>query len=210
MTSDSTPPTLEPTGWSGAVAAHRERQRRHICEVALELIGDQGFANVTMSELAKRSGIGRATLYHYFSSLEEVVGVWVEDEFSSFLRYLESEIRPIQDPREKLVKFVFGQCAYLGSVEHRRVAEHLMSGEFSPHVRDEVRRHLTVLRRMGTDTVREGVAQGQFCTDDPALTSDLILGLVASLRPHFLSHLYSPEDLAQAVVELVLEGLDSR
>jgi len=210
VTSEISRSKADHSGWQGTVAAHRERQRHQICQVAIELIGDQGFANVTMSELAKRSGIGRATLYHYFSSLEDVVVAWVADEFSSFLGYLQAEVQPIQDPREKLVKFISAQCSYLGSVEHRRVTEHLMSGQFSPAVGEEVRAHLKILRGMGAETIKEGVANGQFLSRDPALTSDMILGLVASLRPHFLARVHSPDHLAQAVIDLILSGLNKR
>jgi AcrR family transcriptional regulator len=47
--------------------------RRRVVEVALELMGERGFAAVTMEEIADAAAISRRTLYRRFRTKEDVV-----------------------------------------------------------------------------------------------------------------------------------------
>jgi AcrR family transcriptional regulator len=51
---------------------------RAIAEAAVALLGEFGYANVTMAGVAARAGVSTATLYRRFSSKEELVASAVE------------------------------------------------------------------------------------------------------------------------------------
>ena len=57
----------------------RELRKERILTGALEVFKTRGLENATMEEIAEKSGFGKATLYYYFQSKEEV--------FSEILRY---------------------------------------------------------------------------------------------------------------------------
>lgn len=61
MSSTATPP------------AARGEKRPVILRAATEVFAEQGFAAVTVAEIAERAGIGKGTVYEYFSSKEELL-----------------------------------------------------------------------------------------------------------------------------------------
>ena len=54
------------------------------------LVADRGVLGVTMSHLAKTTGIGRATLYKYFGDVDEVLAAWHHRHVASHLAELRS------------------------------------------------------------------------------------------------------------------------
>lgn len=59
---------------NGPTLQERQRQVREdaILEAAHELLGEQGYAAMSMDELAARVGVSKATLYQHFASKEEL------------------------------------------------------------------------------------------------------------------------------------------
>ncbi|MBN2485309.1 MAG: TetR/AcrR family transcriptional regulator [Bacteroidales bacterium] len=51
----------------------REERRAQIMQVALELISEEGFANVTISKIATKAGISKGLMYNYFESKEQLI-----------------------------------------------------------------------------------------------------------------------------------------
>jgi AcrR family transcriptional regulator len=51
----------------------REERRKQIMDVALELIADEGFANVTIAKIAKKANISKGLMYNYFESKEQLI-----------------------------------------------------------------------------------------------------------------------------------------
>ncbi len=78
-----------PTLWSETVEAHRREVRDAILDTTGALVGQHGMLSVTMSQIAEETGIGRATLYKYFSDVEAILLAWHEREISRHLRQLE-------------------------------------------------------------------------------------------------------------------------
>ena len=57
---------------------------QHILEVAFLLFSERGIEPVTMPEVAKASGVGRATLYRYFETkldLVVAIGTWTWEKY---------------------------------------------------------------------------------------------------------------------------------
>lgn len=67
-----------PKLWSETIEAHRREVRDAIVDTTAHLAAEQGPLNVTMSQVAEATGIGRATLYKYFSSVEQILHTWHE------------------------------------------------------------------------------------------------------------------------------------
>src|SRR5215831_5180830 len=78
-----------PRLWNETIDAHRRDVREAILDAAWKLADQQGLASVTMSAIAKEAGIGRATLYKYFSSVDEILVAWHDRHVQEHLRRLE-------------------------------------------------------------------------------------------------------------------------
>lgn len=62
--------------WDDTMEGHRRVIRNAALDGAASLVAEQGLGNVTMSQIATRAGIGRATLYKYFTDLDDVLEAW--------------------------------------------------------------------------------------------------------------------------------------
>src|SRR5687767_5873493 len=83
---------LVPKLWNDTIEAHRREVRDAILETTAALVAKLGLASVTMSQIAEETGIGRATLYKYFSDVEAILVAWHERQITNHLQYL-AEVR---------------------------------------------------------------------------------------------------------------------
>ncbi|MFD3695075.1 TetR/AcrR family transcriptional regulator [Streptomyces sp. NPDC058646] len=81
-----------PKLWNETIDAHRAAVREAILDTTAKLVTEGGLRSVTMSQIAERTGIGRATLYKYFSDIEAVLLAWHERQVAAHLQQL-SDIR---------------------------------------------------------------------------------------------------------------------
>ena len=54
-----------PKLWTDTIQAHRREVRDAVLDATAALVGEHGLRAVTMSQIANKIGIGRATLYKY-------------------------------------------------------------------------------------------------------------------------------------------------
>src|SRR3990170_8798608 len=81
-----------PKLWNETMEAHRRAVREAILETTWVLVAEHGLRSVTMSQIAEKTGIGRATLYKYFPDVEAILVAWHERQIASHLEYL-AEVR---------------------------------------------------------------------------------------------------------------------
>lgn len=77
-----------PRLWSETIEVHRREVRDAILDTTAGLAAQHGLLHVTMSQVAEETGIGRSTLYKYFSSVEEILHAWHDRQISSHLQLL--------------------------------------------------------------------------------------------------------------------------
>jgi AcrR family transcriptional regulator len=91
-----------PRLWDETIETHRRAVRDAILDATAALVAEHGLRSVTMAQIAERTGIGRATLYNYFSDVEAMLAAWHERQIAGHLEYL-AEVRDrAGDPRERL------------------------------------------------------------------------------------------------------------
>ncbi|MFF8265323.1 TetR/AcrR family transcriptional regulator [Streptomyces virginiae] len=77
-----------PKLWNETIDAHRAAVREAILDTTARLVSEGGLRSVTMSQIAEQTGIGRATLYKYFSDVEAVLLAWHERQVTAHLQHL--------------------------------------------------------------------------------------------------------------------------
>src|ERR671912_488409 len=91
-----------PKLWNETMEAHRRVVRDAILDTTAALVAEHGLRSVTMSQIAEKTGIGRATLYKYFPDVEAIMLAWHERQITGHLEYL-AEVRDrAGDVRERL------------------------------------------------------------------------------------------------------------
>ncbi|MDQ3692448.1 MAG: TetR/AcrR family transcriptional regulator [Chloroflexota bacterium] len=81
-----------PKLWNETIEAHRRAVREAILEITWALVAEHGLTSVTMSQIAEKTGIGRATLYKYFPNVEAILLAWHERHVTAHLEFL-AEVR---------------------------------------------------------------------------------------------------------------------
>ena len=77
-----------PKLWNNTIEAHRRAVHEATLDTTAALVAEHGLASVTMSQIAKETGIGRATLYKYFPDVESILLGWHERQIASHLDQL--------------------------------------------------------------------------------------------------------------------------
>ncbi|GGR27569.1 TetR/AcrR family transcriptional regulator [Streptomyces aurantiogriseus] len=81
-----------PKLWNETIDAHRAAVRDAVLQTTATLVAEHGLTSVTMSRIAKDSGIGRATLYKYFPDVDAILLAWHERQIGHHLDHL-AEVR---------------------------------------------------------------------------------------------------------------------
>ena len=106
-----------PKLWNETIEAHRREVREAILDTTWALATEQGLTSVTMSRIAGKTGIGRATLYKYFSNVEAILLAWHERQITGHLEHL-AEIRNQSGDAGKRLEAVLEAYALISQERH--------------------------------------------------------------------------------------------
>ena len=84
----------------------RKLRKQSILEGALKVFKTHGIEKTTMDEIALESGFGKATLYYYFASKDEVFIAIMEDGWKKLWEGIESKIVEELGPRKKFMGII--------------------------------------------------------------------------------------------------------
>jgi len=184
-----------PKLWNETIDAHRRDVQVAILEATAALVSAQGLQSVTMSQIAEKVGIGRATLYKYFSDVESILVTWHKRHISAHLEHL-AEVRDQAGNASERVEAVLEAFALI-SFERRdtNLAALLHRGEHVAHAE----RHLS-------NMIRELLAEAQ---KSGAIRNDVSAGELAAYCLHALAAASSlPSKAAvRRLVGVTLAGL---
>jgi|SRR5205809_4672441 len=107
-----------PKLWNVTIEAHRREVRDATLDTTVALVAEHGLRAVTMSQIAEETGIGRATLYKYFTDVEAILRAWHERQIRGHLEYLAKVRDQAGDARDRLEAVL--EAYALISHEHRR------------------------------------------------------------------------------------------
>ncbi|MGW4532994.1 TetR/AcrR family transcriptional regulator [Nocardia sp. NPDC004340] len=152
-----------PKLWNETIEAHRGQVREAILDAAGELASDRGLRGVTMSQIAERAGIGRATLYKYFSDVEAILRTWHVRRIDGHLRELAAVRDGAGMPGERLAAVLtsYAHIARQSRGHDRELVTFLHPDEQVVHAHNQ-------LRELIGQLVEEGVRSGDLRDDVPA------------------------------------------
>jgi AcrR family transcriptional regulator len=145
----------------------KEERKKEIALVALDLFAEKGFETTSISEVAKAAGIGKGTIYEYFSSKEELIlaafMTWVEQMMGP---EVEEMLLSVDDPEQRLRLLVQGMMEAFISDERviklTALMFQLMLNDMALLENEQVNRMLRGLRKFLYDILLEGIARGVF------------------------------------------------
>ncbi|MEM7559871.1 MAG: TetR/AcrR family transcriptional regulator [Planctomycetota bacterium] len=90
--------------WQRARNAGQKAERiEAIQAAAADLFDEKELSEISMRDVAERAGLGKASLYHYFKTKEEVFISLYESELAEWLHDVEQRIRRLRSPTPQRV-----------------------------------------------------------------------------------------------------------
>jgi AcrR family transcriptional regulator len=149
-----------PKIWTDTIETHRQAVQASAIDAAAELVAEHGLLSVTMSQIAEKAGIGRATLYKYFPDVEAVLRAWHDRHVGGHLEQLTRARDQADGAAERLeaVLRTYALIAYESNRHHdTEIAALLHRGE---HV-TRAQQHLhTMVRDLVADAAESGQLRG--------------------------------------------------
>jgi AcrR family transcriptional regulator len=168
--------------WNETVEAHRRDVRDAILDTTAALVAEHGLRSVTMSQIAEETGIGRATLYKYFSGVEAILLAWHERQITGHLEYLADVRNEAGDPGEQLeaVLDAFALIAYESHGRHdTELGAFLHREENVAHAQQQLH---DIIRDLLTEGAKAGNVRNDVAPDELASYCLHALAAAGSVR----------------------------
>ena len=187
-----------PKLWNQTIEAHHRDVREAILDTTAALLAQHGPRAATMSRIAEKTGIGRATLYKYFPDVEAILVAWHDRHVAGHLKHL-AKLRdqagaPAKRLRTVLEHYAFIQYkagrAELAALLHRH--EHVVRAQ--KHLSD-------LIRDLLTECVKAGYVRSDVATDELATYCIHALNAAGSLKS---------ESAVRRLIEVTVTGLRRR
>jgi TetR/AcrR family fatty acid metabolism transcriptional regulator len=197
--------------------AARGEKRPLILRAATEVFAEQGFNSVTVAGIADRAGIGKGTVYEYFSSKDELlfaVFEWMNEGIADRIRALVEEGGSIHDRLRRLLDL--GAEVTREQVEMQAVALDFWSA--SRGTKSEERYNQACLatyrtyRKLVADVIRDGQTSGEI---DPRVDAEAIAVMIVAAMDGlgiqiFFDRDVDPNKTVDGFARVLLAGLETR
>lgn len=100
------------------VEENRELRREQLISAALEIARSSGPTSVSVSAVAHKAGLSRASFYEYFSSSADLLTDLLIDELNSYTEVLLRETSKSDDPFEQIERWIRAALHYASDGRH--------------------------------------------------------------------------------------------
>jgi len=183
---------------AASIDEHKALTRSALLDAAKTLIHEAGTADLPLGEIALAAGVGRTTLYDYFTDRDDLIATLVEEELPGVVEALIREMpsggsapERLADLATRTVEFVINDPV-LGVILHREVGR--MGAEAEVRIRAA---HATLASTM-VGLYHAGVDSGDFRSMPPDLAGRLIQDSIMSAARTVLAAA-KPQDRVESV-----------
>jgi AcrR family transcriptional regulator len=155
-----------PKLWNTTIESHRRDVRDAVLDATASLVAEHGLLGVTMSAVAERAGVGRATLYKYFPDVEAILLAWHERQVTDHLRQLATIGDRPGSAGERLAAVLHAYARIRHEHHDGDLAQAVHGGEHIAHAHDHLQQFVTdlVARAAVAGEVRADVAPAELAT----------------------------------------------
>lgn len=181
-----------------------------IIDAALEVFGEKGYYNATISEIARMANVSEATIYEYFGSKEDLLFAIPLEITTQAVEFLELMSLYIKGAENRIRAIVYG---YYNLYKDNPDYSSLVLLDLK-HNRKfmEAEGYKAVKRSAGfiLEALKEGMESGEFRADiDPYLVRSMILGTIEHIffRWHLKGRREELADFIDPMMEIIISGI---
>ena len=192
-----------------AIIVNKEEKRRAIALASKELLLEHGIKNITIAKIAECAGVGKGTIYEYFTNKEdivfEIISVFMAEHEKELYALIDEDISTKEKIRRSL-SMLFSSAEYEKqlSIYREFLAIALTSDveemvAFSKACRE---RFIVVIERI----MDEAIAKGEVESEAKAMIATLhtySIGLVVDTKTHGLEPQVHIDEFVEAFFTLI-------
>jgi TetR/AcrR family transcriptional regulator len=160
--------------------------KEQIIAVARRHFAHLGFHKVTMNEIAREVGMGKASLYYYIPTKQALFREVVLNEQEVFLADLREILARMASAKCKFQAYVESRYAFMNRLLHLNILDVAGSENMRPMLRkifdDFVSREI----RLVAAIVESGVQRNEFSDPSPHKTAETFVHCIQGLRLRFV------------------------
>jgi AcrR family transcriptional regulator len=193
------------------VALRQEARRREVIAAATAVFSERGYRAASMNDIAAKMGMGKASLYHYVASKEDVLIELYEDVLRENVIAARRIAGSERTALEALAELIADRVAY--TCRNRELLRIFFEEEAELPARQQSRlisvRHEYVQTLL--DMVARGEAAGEFSLPTtPQIFVNTVLGAANWVYKWYQPQgSLSPEELGSQIATILLAGLRS-
>lgn len=107
---------------AGSVAEHVAHQEQAVFDAAIALFTENGYSQVTLTDIAKEVGLARNSLYRYFPTKASILLRWYENEMPAQIQRSADLLVGDGTPAQRINRWASAQIDYAHRPEHRLIA----------------------------------------------------------------------------------------
>jgi len=197
-------------------AATRGEKRPLILRAATEVFAEQGFNSVTVAAIADRAGIGKGTVYEYFSSKDELLFAVFEWMNKGIFDRIHSLIEVGGTTLERLRSLLdLGAQITREQMEMQAVVLDFWSASRGTKVEERYNQSCLATfrsyRRLLANVIREGQTAGEIRSDvDPEAVAAMVVAAMDGLGVQiFFDRELDPDTTVSGFGDVLLAGLEA-
>ncbi len=183
-----------------------------ITQVAQKIFSRYGLLKTTVDEIAKAARMGKASLYHYFKSKEDIFREVVEKENKLLTEKIQEAINKVDSPMEKIRMYIITRMNYLNELANIHSAltdDYLDHYAFIEKIRKKnFHEEIETIKNI----LKEGVKEKIFKIRDIELTSFTIISALKGLEYPWTveTPLVEMEKNIDKLLEILFNGIVER
>ncbi len=192
-----------------------EATRAALVEAAEDIFLQKGFGNTSLSEIAKRAGITKSLIHHYFGSKERL---WREVKTQRFIQYAQRQMEMLQQAQPSAELLKASVAFYFDFLRRNPQIVRVLAWMFLEQDQKECMDIDRELIAQGVEKIRATQALGQLRKDiDPRFIVFVFIGLCQHWfqdKGHFMESFGTQglgEDLDEAylgtIIKIFFEGI---
>lgn len=184
------------------------RRRQEIFDASAHLFVEKGFAETSMREIAAAAGIGKATLYDYFKTKDEVLLSFLEREVHAMAAQAAEIARQELPATEKLRRIVLMHLEYWLPRKAFYIRLTIEAQRLSLPSQERIQAARHAYQDMLRNLIEEGVQEGALRPVDSLLATRLLLNMVTPVafatRPTG-----SPQQMMEEALGIFFKGIEA-
>ena len=195
---------------AASIAEHKTQTRREILDAAAALFRAQGFADTSLGDVASFVGIGRTTLYEYFTDKEDLLASLVEDRIPQVMDELVDGLPTEATIREQLSELMIRGLEYISTDENLGTLLTRETPRLGPNAQNRIR---VAHRGLGDEITllcRRGIETGELRAFDATEAGSLVFAVMWTASQTLLRDADAKQrrhEVADTVIRFVFDGL---